>query len=53
MLRFDNVVSADALRENRTLSGLGIEPTASEIVLPTYLVRFRERGEFTLPKPAS
>ncbi len=46
MLMFDNVVSADATRDKRTLDGLGIEPTALEIVLPTYLVRFRERGEF-------
>ena len=44
MLRFDNVVSADAERDKRTLAGLGIEPTALEIVLPTYLARFRERG---------
>ncbi len=46
MLMFDNVVSADAERDKRTLQGLGIEPTALEIVLPTYLERFRERGEF-------
>jgi NADH dehydrogenase len=46
MLMFDNVVSPEAEREKRTLSGLGIEPTALEIVLPTYLVRFREHGEF-------
>ena len=26
--------------------------TALEIVLPTYLVRFRERGEFTQPTAA-
>jgi NADH dehydrogenase len=47
MLRFDNVVSADAERDKRTLEGLGITPTALEIVLPTYLTRFRERGQFT------
>ena len=46
MLTFDNVVSQDAERDKRTLEGLGIEPTALEIVLPTYLERFRERGEF-------
>ncbi len=46
MLMFDNVVSEEALAEKRTLQGLGIDPTAVEIVLPTYLVRFRERGEF-------
>jgi uncharacterized protein YbjT (DUF2867 family) len=47
MLQFDNVVSADAEREKRTLEGLGIAPTALEVVLPTYLTRFRERGQFT------
>jgi NADH dehydrogenase len=47
MLKFDNVVSADAERENRTLAGLDITPTALEVVLPTYLTRFRERGQFT------
>jgi NADH dehydrogenase len=46
MLMLDNVVSAEAAEEKRTLEGLGIEPTALEIVLPTYLKRFREHGEF-------
>jgi NADH dehydrogenase len=47
MLMLDNVVSEAAKEEGRTLAGLGIEPTALEVVLPTYLERFRERGEFT------
>ena len=47
MLRFDNVVSEDAKRDGRTLQGLGIEATALEVVLPTYLRRFRQHGEFT------
>jgi len=47
MLRFDNVVSEKAKSDVRTLEGLGIEPTALEIVLPTYLNRFREHGQFT------
>jgi NADH dehydrogenase len=47
MLGFDNVVSADAERNKRTLEGLGITPTALDVVLPTYLTRFRERGQFT------
>jgi NADH dehydrogenase len=52
MLQFDNVVSEAAKAEGRTLQGLGIEPTALEIVLPTYLGRFRERGEFTQVRAA-
>ena len=52
MLRFDNVVSPDAERDKRTLAGLGIDPTALEIVLPTYLTRFRERGQFTQARAA-
>jgi uncharacterized protein YbjT (DUF2867 family) len=47
MLQFDNVVSEEAKADGRTLAGLDIEPTALEIVLPTYLTRFRERGQFT------
>ncbi len=39
-LQRDNVVAADAL----TLSDLGIEPTALEGILPTYLVRYRPGG---------
>lgn len=42
MLRRDNVVGPDAL----TLSDLGIEPTAIEVVLPTYLDRYRSGGRF-------
>lgn len=52
MLRFDNVVSENAKRDGRTLEGLAIEPTALEVVLPTYLARFRERGEFTAARTA-
>lgn len=40
LLRRDNVVSKDA----RTLSDLGIAPTAIEAVIPTYLARYRPRG---------
>jgi NADH dehydrogenase len=47
MLETDNVVSAEAAREQRTLQGLGITPTAMRAVLPTYLWRYRKAGQFT------
>ena len=37
MLRVDNIMSAGA----RGLADLGIEPTTLEVVLPTYLARYR------------
>jgi NADH dehydrogenase len=46
MLRSDNVVSAEASRQGRTLEGLGIAPTAIESVVPSYLWRFRKTGQF-------
>jgi NADH dehydrogenase len=49
MLELDNVVSEQAVAEERTLPGIGITPTAAEIVLPTYLTMFREQGQFTRP----
>jgi uncharacterized protein YbjT (DUF2867 family) len=45
-LRVDNVVSAAALSEGRTLEGLGISPSAFEAVVPSYLWRFRKAGQF-------
>lgn len=47
MLEGDTIVSDAAKAEGRTLEGLGIDPTALDVVLPTYLRRFREQGEFT------
>lgn len=47
-LKRDNVVSQQAEAEGRTLGGLGIDPVAMQIVLPTYLVRFRRAGQFAL-----
>jgi len=46
LLKTDNVVSPQARADSRTLQGLGIEPTAMEIVVPTYLWRFRKTGQF-------
>ncbi|SIR11615.1 NADH dehydrogenase [Rhizobium sp. RU35A] len=47
LLKKDNVVSADAEREGRTLKGLGIAPTLLSSILPSYLVRFRVHGQYT------
>ena len=41
LLKRDNVVSAAAKREGRTLEALGIEPASIEAIVPTYLRRFR------------
>lgn len=46
MLQGDGVVSAAAVKEKRTLAGLGIEPTAMGAILSTYLWRFRRNGQF-------
>ena len=46
LLKSDNVVSAAAEREGRTLHGLGIAPTAMEAIVPSYLWRFRKTGQF-------
>jgi NADH dehydrogenase len=47
LLGQSNVVSAAAIREERTLSGLGIEnPNAMSSIVPAYLQRFHPRGQF-------
>jgi uncharacterized protein YbjT (DUF2867 family) len=46
LLKRDNVVSADAKRDGRTLEGLGIMPESMEAIVPTYLWRFRKTGQF-------
>ena len=46
LLKRDNVVSEEAVREGRTLAALGIEPTAIEAIAPSYLWRFRRSGQF-------
>lgn len=50
LLERDNVVSAAALQDGRTLDGLGIAPTAFEAIVPSYLVRFRKKGQFDLAR---
>jgi NADH dehydrogenase len=47
LLKHDNVVSADALRDGRTLQGLGITPRGIEAIVPSYLYRYRKAGEFS------
>jgi NADH dehydrogenase len=47
LLRNDNVVSAQAIDEGRTLRGLGIAPEAYETFVPTYLYRYRKAGQFS------
>ncbi|RAI41374.1 complex I NDUFA9 subunit family protein [Rhodoplanes roseus] len=46
LLKTDNVVSEAAIRDNRTLAGLGIEARTMAAVVPSYLWRFRKTGQF-------
>ena len=46
MLKADNVVSAAAHDQGRTLEGLGIIPNSMASVVPDYLWRFRKTGQF-------
>ena len=47
MLAADNVVSAAAITDGRTLAGLGIaQPQTIEAVVPSYLERFNTRGQY-------
>jgi uncharacterized protein YbjT (DUF2867 family) len=48
LLQFDNVVSAEAVNEARTLEAIGIQASAVEAIVPSYMVRFRPKGEFSL-----
>ncbi|MCA1438778.1 complex I NDUFA9 subunit family protein [Ensifer sp. IC4062] len=47
LLKTDNVVSARAETEGRTLAGIGIEATMLDSILPSYLVRYRPQGQYT------
>ena len=47
LLKHDTVVSEAALREQRTLEGLGLKPTLMEAVLPSYLWRYRKAGQYS------
>jgi NADH dehydrogenase len=46
LLKGDSVVSEEAVREGRTLAGLGLEPTSVQAIVPSYLWRFRPAGQF-------
>jgi NADH dehydrogenase len=46
MLKRDSVVSDAAEHEGRTLRGLHLEPTSMQAIVPSYLWRFRSRGQF-------
>ncbi len=47
MLQKDNVVSPEAIREGRTLAGLGIgAPHAAGAIVPAYLERFKAKGQY-------
>jgi len=38
--------------DGRTLEGIGIAPATIATVLPTYLDRFREHGQYDAHRPA-
>ncbi|MBV1706007.1 MAG: complex I NDUFA9 subunit family protein [Hyphomicrobiales bacterium] len=48
LLKSDNIVSAAAMAEKRTLQGAGIEPETIAAIVPTYLARFRRTGQFAV-----
>jgi NADH dehydrogenase len=45
-LEVDNVVSQAALDEGRTFAAFGITPESLAAIIPTYLWRYRPRGQF-------
>jgi uncharacterized protein YbjT (DUF2867 family) len=49
-LAVDNVVSAEAETEGRTLAGMGIRPRGIDAILPTYLWTYRRAGQYTRPQ---
>jgi len=46
LLGIDNVVSAEAAKDKRTLAGMGIVARPVDAVLPSYLWRFSPNGQF-------
>ncbi len=52
LLKRDNIVSPEALKEGRTIGALGIEPIVLAAVLPAYMERYREHGQYDAHKLA-
>jgi len=46
LLGVDNVVSAAAIADKRTLAAFGVTPTSMDTILPGYMWRFRKHGQF-------
>jgi NADH dehydrogenase len=46
LLKYDNVVSDEAKNAGRTLTDLGVQPTALASVLPNYLYVYRDKGQY-------
>jgi uncharacterized protein YbjT (DUF2867 family) len=46
LLRLDNVVSAAAIADGRTLRDLAVAPQGVETATPSYLYRFRKTGQY-------
>lgn len=46
LLRRDNLVSASAIEQGRTLQGLAIVAQSLEAIAPAYLYRFRKTGQY-------
>jgi hypothetical protein len=51
-LRLDNVVSDAAKAEGRTFAAFDVHPDSLAAILPSYLYRFRPRGEFERQRTA-
>jgi len=50
LLQSDNMVSDKAKKQNRTLAAFGITPASMDVILPTYMWRFRKHGQFSKAK---
>ncbi len=46
LLKSDNIVSEESIKDGKTLTDLGVTPTPLSAILPNYLIRFRKHGQF-------